>query len=67
MHSENVKCYRNIQELFNEFDARIEKLDETEQGVEQVKGYAKVLSWFSIINFILLVAFILYSLGVFQF
>ena len=62
-----MKCYRNIQELFNEFDARIEKLDETEQGVEQVKGYAKVLSWFSIINFILLVAFILYSLGVFQF
>ena len=25
VHSENVKCYRNIQDLFNEFDSKIEK------------------------------------------
>lgn len=31
VHSENVKCYRNIQDLFNEFDSKIEKMDEMEQ------------------------------------
>ena len=67
VHSENVKCYRNIQDLFNEFDSKIEKMDEMEKSVGAVKGYVKVLSWFSIINFVMLVAFILYSLGVFNF
>ena len=46
VHSENVKCYRNIQELFNEFDARIEKLDETEQGVEPVLCKSTVLVFY---------------------
>ena len=67
VHSENVKCYRNIQDLFNEFDSKIQKMDEMEKSVGAVKGYVKVLSWFSIINFVMLVAFILYSLGVFNF
>ena len=67
VHTENVKCYRNIQDLFNEFDSKIEKMDEMEKSVGAVKGYVKVLSWFSIINFVMLVAFILYSLGVFNF
>ena len=67
VHSENVKCYRNIQDLFNEFDSKIEKMDEMEQGVGSVKGYVKCLSWFSILNFVILIGFILYSLGVFNF
>lgn len=67
VHSENVKCYRNIQDLFNEFDSKIEKMDEMERGVGSVKGYVKCLSWFSILNFVVLVGFILYSLGVFNF
>ncbi|EEG92046.1 hypothetical protein ROSEINA2194_04137 [Roseburia inulinivorans DSM 16841] len=46
---------------------KIEKMDEMEKSVGAVKGYVKVLSWFSIINFVMLVAFILYSLGVFNF
>lgn len=65
VHSENVKCYRNIQDLFNEFDSKIEKMDEMERGVGSVKGYVKCLSWFSILNFVVLVGFILYSMGVF--
>lgn len=64
---ENVKCYRNIQDLFNEFDSKIEKMDEMEQGVGSVKGYVKCLSWFAILNFVVLIGFILYSLGVFNF
>lgn len=67
VHSENVKCYRNIQDLFNEFDSKIEKMDEMEQEVGSVKGYVKCLSWFSILNFVVLIGFILYSLGVFNF
>ena len=30
VHSENVKCYRNIQDLFNEFDSKIEKMENQE-------------------------------------
>ena len=67
VHSENVKCYRNIQDLFNEFDSKIEKMDEMERSVGSIRGYVKCLTWFSMINFVLLIAFILYSLGVFQF
>ena len=67
VHSENVKCYRNIQDLFNEFDSKIEKMDEMEQGVGSVKGYVKCLSWFAILNCVVLIGFILYSLGVFNF
>lgn len=67
VHSENVKCYRNIQDLFNEFDSKIEKMDEMEKGVGSVKGYVKCLTWFSILNFVVLIGFILYSLGVFNF
>lgn len=65
VHSENVKCYRNIQDLFNEFDARIEKMDEMEKSVGSIRGYVKCLTWFSVINFVLLIALILFSLGVF--
>lgn len=67
VHSENVKCYRNIQDLFNEFDSKIEKMDEMEKSVGSIRGYVKCLTWFSIINFVLLIAFILYSLGLFNF
>lgn len=66
VHSENVKCYRNIQDLFNEFGSKIEKMDEMEKGVGAVKGYVKCLTWFSVLNFVLLIAMILYSLGVFN-
>lgn len=67
VHSENVKCYRNIQDLFTEFDSKIEKMDEMEKGVDAVRGYVKCLTWFSILNFVVLIGFILYSLGVFDF
>ncbi len=67
VHSENVKCYRNIQDLFNEFDSKIEKMDEMEKSVGSVKNYVKFLSWFAGLNFAVLLGFILYSLGVFHF
>lgn len=67
VHSENVKCYRNIQDLFGEFDAKLAKLEELEKKVGSVRNFVKALTWFSIINFVLLVAFILYTMGIFHF
>lgn len=67
VHSENVKCYRNIQDLFSELDSKTEKIDAVEKGVTSMQGYLKCLSWFSILNFVLLIGYILYSLGVFKF
>ena len=66
-HPSWILSKRIFQRKFNEFDSKIEKMDEMEKSVGAVKGYVKVLSWFSIINFVMLVAFILYSLGVFNF
>ncbi len=64
VHSENVKCYRNIQDLFGEFDTKIEKMDELEQGVGSVKSYAKSLAVFTILNFIILIVVLLCTVGV---
>lgn len=65
VHSENVKSYRNIQELFSEFDTKIAKMDEMEKNVLGIKNYVKCLTWFSIVNFVVLIAYILFSLGIF--
>ena len=66
VHSENVKCYRNIQDLFNEFDTKIEKMDEMERGVGSIRGYTKFLTAFSALNVILLIVVLLFSAGVFR-
>lgn len=52
---------------FDEFDAKIAKMDEMEKSVRAVRGYVKCLTWFSMLNFVLLVVIILYFLGVFNF
>ena len=66
IHSENVKCYRNIQDLIKEYDDKIQKLDFIDQNVKSVKGIGKFLIWVTVIDFVVLVAFILYSVGVFN-
>ncbi len=67
IHSEDVKCYRNMAKLFEELTTKIEENDQMEKEIKNVKGYVKCLSWISVMNFLVLVAFILYSLGVFDF
>lgn len=67
VHKENVKYYRNIQDLFKEFDSRMEKMNDMEKGLGSVRGYVKCLTWFSILNFVVLIGFLLYSLGIFSF
>ena len=65
IHEENVTCYRNIQTLFDDFGTKIDKVDNLDASISSIKSYVKCLSWFSIVNFIVLVGFILYQLGVF--
>ena len=67
IHNENVKCYRNIQDLFKGFEDQIEKIETVDQNVKSVRGFNKFLTWISVINFLTLVGFILYSVGVFNF
>ena len=65
IHEENVTCYRNIQTLFDDFGEKVDKMENLDSGVKSIKSYVKCLSWFSIVNFIVLIGFILYQLGVF--
>ena len=67
VHSENVKSYRNTQDLFKEFGESLEKLDAIDRNAASARGYVKCLTWLSGINFVVLVGYILYSLGVFNF
>ena len=67
IHTEDVKCYRNMQDLIKELTVKLEENDTLEKSLKTVKGDAKCLTWFSVIYFVVLVAFILYSLGVFNF
>ena len=65
VHEENVTCYRNIQTLFDEMKEQLDKTEEAAQSMGSIKSYVKCLAWFSIVNFIVLIGFILYQLGVF--
>lgn len=74
IHTEDVKCYRNMQHLIQELTARIEENDTVETELAVVKRYAKSGAWFSVVNFCLglinfvaLGVFILYCIGVFPF
>ena len=69
IHSENVKSYRNIQELLKEQDEKLDKLqdlDVLQQNVKGLQGYNKFLTGLGIGEFLVLIVYILYSLGVFQ-
>lgn len=68
IHTENVKCYRNIKSLITELDG---KLSETELGsgsIEKIqksfKGW-KFFSFFAFADFILLIVYLLHTMGLF--
>ncbi len=66
VHSENVKCYRNIQDLFKEGMDQLEKVEGVSQEVKSLKGFMKFSAWISVVNLIVLVGLVLYSVGVFN-
>lgn len=65
IHTENVKCYRNIQTLFEESDKKTELIKSEVSELLAVKGYIKVVSAVSIVNLVGLVVLLLHSFGLF--
>ena len=67
IHTEDVKCYRNMADLIAELTKKIEENDEMEEGIRSLKGYVRFLSGFAVLNFIAIVGLILYSFGIIRF
>lgn len=65
VHSENVKCYRNIADLFKSMEEKLDKVDEVEQKVSSVKKCAVAIIVLTLMNMLGLVAFALYEMGIF--
>lgn len=70
VHTENVKCYRNISDLFKSMDEKVDSIQEVEQNVEKKVGSIRkctiTVIVLSIINMLGLTAVILMELGVFN-
>ena len=66
IHTEDVQCFRNMEDLIKEQNEKLAVLAEMEEKSKATHVHVKVLSWFSVINFVVLVAYILYSLGIFN-
>lgn len=65
IHSESVKEYRNIQALIDELGVKVAKAERLERQVDSMKNYLQCTMWFTVITLVVLVAFILFQLGVF--
>lgn len=65
IHTENVKCYRNIQTLFEESDKKMELVKSEMSELLAVKGYLKVVSAVSVVNLVGVLALLLHAFGLF--
>ncbi|MCM1256936.1 MAG: coiled-coil domain-containing protein 22 [Roseburia sp.] len=63
IHTENVKCYRNIQTLFEESDKKTELIKSEVSELLAVKGFIKVASVVSIVNLVGVAALVLHAFG----
>ena len=70
VHTENVKCYRNISDLFKDMDEKISSIQEVEQKVEKkadsVHKCTIALIVLTVVNMLGLLAVILMEMGVFN-
>ncbi|MBO5302559.1 MAG: hypothetical protein J6A92_00755 [Lachnospiraceae bacterium] len=64
VHTEDVKCYRNIQTLFEESDKKTELIKEEISKLSSVKKLMVVVTVFSVLNLAGLAAFVVYALGI---
>ena len=64
VHSENVMCYRNIQDLFKEMDEKVDNVSAVETAVRSTRGFAIAGFALTIVNTIGLIIVILCSLGI---
>lgn len=63
IHSENVKCFRNIQDLFKGIDDKLDVLGSINGRVKGLRGLVIAALIFALLNFAGLVGMILYTLG----
>lgn len=64
VHDENVKCYRNIQTLFEESDKKTELIKAEVQELLGMKKFILIATVLSGLNLVGLIAFIVFALGV---
>ena len=67
IHTEGVQVFRNTRDLIDEQSQKTEHFDEMKKEMKSLRMNLKIALWFGIVNFVLLVVFVLYSLGVFHF
>lgn len=64
IHTENVKCYRNVQASLEELKDQMGVAKEQEDAPNSLKGWLKAAIAIGAVNLVVLVAFFLYELGV---
>ena len=50
IHSENVKCYRNIQTLVEELEKKLERTEIAEGSMKTIKGYMRAMIILTAVN-----------------
>lgn len=64
VHSENVKCYRNLAELLKSVELKLDGANEIEKKVSSVHKCTIAIIILSILNMLGLVGFALYEMGI---
>ena len=65
IHSENVKSYRNVQAALDDMEKKTAKEESLVLMVSSLRTQLKCVTWFSVITLLVLIAYILFNLGVF--
>ena len=64
VHTENVKSYRNIAELFKNMEEKVEEISVFNRRLQPMRGVAITAMVFAILDFIALVGLFLINLGI---
>ena len=64
VHTENVKCFRNIQDLFKAMGDKLDNVSDVEKNVNTVKTFAIALVGLTVINTLGFIAIALFSLDI---
>ncbi len=65
IHRENVKCYRNIQTLVEELEAKIEHMEAGDQSMKVMKSYFGILIILGVVDLVGIAAIIAHLFGFF--
>ena len=67
VHTENVKCYRNLQDLFKTMDGKIDRIESVPQKVKSVKQSAVFAVVLGLLNLVAIAGIYLLQLGIISF